>query len=981
MKRKFHFSVVLYSLWIILLLTNISFGQVQTHTEGKYSYTTVDGDPLKTRIYKLDNGLTVYLTVYKNEPRIQTYIPIKAGSKNDPADATGLAHYLEHMLFKGTDQFGSKDFSKEKPLIDEIISLYEKYRNTLSKTKRKQIYHQIDSVSGIAAKYAIANEYDKMMSIIGAKGTNAYTWIEQTVYTNDIPTNQLEKWIKIEAERFRNPVMRLFHTELEAVYEEKNIGLDDDNDKAWDELFLALYPTHQYGTQTTIGTIEHLKNPSIKKVLDYYYTYYVPNNMAICLSGDLDPEKTIELIDKYWGTKQSKQVPLFVPAVEKPVTKPIVREVYGQDAEFLYIGYRFPGANTKENDIITMIDMILANSAAGLLDLNLNQSQKVLGSTSFVMTFKDYSTHILQGNPRNGQTLEQVKDLLLEQVELVKKGEFPDWLPGAIINDFKLSELQRTESNRSRADALVSSFIKGIPWEDQVNRINRLSKITKQEIVDFANKHYDNNYAVVYKKTGEDKNVLKVEKPEITPVEVNRQDKSPFLKSVGEMPVEDIRPVFIDFKTDLTESKIKNDLPLLYKKNDENELFSLSYLIDIGAEHDRKIPVAASYFGYLGTSKYTPSQLKEEFYKLGCSYSISSGDEQTTISLSGLNENFDKAMGLLEDVLNDVQPNKEALDNLVSDILKVRSDDKLNQEKILWDAMFSYGKYGSKSPYTNRLSESELTSLTPDELIAIIKNLPSYKQKVLYYGPLSNEQITEKINYNRNISAAGLNTPPDPVKFEEQPTNEPKVFVVNYSDMVQAEILMLTKKGNYNKDLLPYTMLYNEYFGGGMSGIVFQEMRESKALAYGTFSSYTTPQRKERSHYNIAYIGTQADKLPEAIAGLMELLNNMPASEITYNSAKDNLIQKINTERITKGGILNAYLGAQKLGLDYDIRKDVYEKVQPMTIEDIQKFQNENIKDSKYTILVLGDKNKLDIKTLEKYGPVKYLTLEEIFGY
>jgi predicted Zn-dependent peptidase len=269
----------------------------------------------------------VYLTVYKNEPRIQTYIPVKAGSKMDPADATGLAHYLEHMLFKGTDQYGTKDFTKEKPLIDEIIGLYEKYRTIKDETKRKAIYHLIDSVSGVAAKFAIANEYDKMMAIIGANGTNAYTCIEQTVYTNDIPSNQLEKWIKIEAERFRNPVMRLFHTELEAVYEEKNIGLDDDNDKAWDALFLALYPTHQYGTQTTIGTIEHLKNPSIKKVLDYYYTYYVPNNMAIVLSGDLDPGNTIELIDKYWGDKQPKDVPVFVPAIEKPITKPVIREV------------------------------------------------------------------------------------------------------------------------------------------------------------------------------------------------------------------------------------------------------------------------------------------------------------------------------------------------------------------------------------------------------------------------------------------------------------------------------------------------------------------------------------------------------------------------------------------------------------------------------------------------------------------------------
>lgn len=978
MTGKLRFSSILL---LLLLFVIQAASQVVTVDEGKYSYTTVHGDPMKTRIYKLDNGLTVYLTVYKNEPRIQTYIPVRTGSKNDPPDATGLAHYLEHMLFKGTDKFGTRDYSKEKPLIDEIISLYEKHRNTKDEKKRKEIYRRIDSVSGIAATYAIANEYDKMLNIIGAKGTNAYTWVEQTVYTNDIPSNQLENWVRIEAERFRNPVMRLFHTELEAVYEEKNIGLDDDGDKAWDALFLGLYPTHQYGTQTTIGTIEHLKNPSIRKVIDYYNTYYVPNNMAIVLSGDLDPDKTIELIDKYWGDKKPGNVPEFIPAVEKPITAPVTKSVYGQDAEYLYLGYRFPGYNTAENDLVTMVDMVLANSGAGLLDLNLNQNQKVLSSGSFVMNFRDYSTHILSGNARNGQTLEEVRDLLLSQIELLKKGEFPDWLPGAIISDLKLSELRRQESNRSRADALVNSFIKHVPWEDQVSRMERLSKITKQQIVDFVNKNYGSNYVVVYKKTGEDKNVKKVEKPQITPVEVNRQEQSPFLRSIAESKTEDIKPVFVDYSKDLTEAKLNNDIPMIYKKNEENDYFSLSIVLELGSSNDKKIPLAASYFSYLGTSRFTPSQLKEEFYKLGCNYSISSGNEETTVSLSGLDENFEKAIELLESVLREVKPNEEALKNLVSDILKVRADDKLSKEKILWNAMYSFGVYGKNSPFMDILSEAELNSIYGDELTAIIKGLPDYKQKILYYGPLETSVISEKLNSRYIKSTTGKTVIPPQKKFEQLSTPENRIFVVNYPDMVQAEILMLSKKENYNKDLVPYISLYNEYFGGGMSGIVFQELRESKALAYSSFSAYTNPDKKDESHYNLAYIGTQADKLPEAMAGLFGLLNDMPVSENTFNSAKESILQKINTERITKAGILNSFLAAQKLGVDHDLRKDVYEKAMQMSINDIKKFQNDNIKDSKYTILVLGDVNKLDMKTLEKYGSVSTLTLEEIFGY
>jgi len=974
-------SCFLFLLFFTIFFESIVFAQVKTVTEGNYTYSIVENDPTKTRMYKLNNGLTVYLTVYKNQPRIQTYIPIKTGSKMDPADATGLAHYLEHMLFKGTDKFGSKDYEKEKPLVDEIISLYEKYKGTKDEKKRKQIYRQIDSVSGLAAKYAIANEYDKMMSIIGATGTNAYTSVEQTVYTNDIPSNSLEKWIKIEAERFRNPVMRLFHTELEAVYEEKNISLDDDNDKVWDELFLNLFPTHQYGTQTTIGTIEHLKNPSINKVIEYYNTYYVPNNMAIILSGDLDPEKTIELIDKYWGSKPSKNVPVFNSSVEKPIKGPIEKDVFGQEAEYLMMSYRFPGANTKENDLATMVDMILANSAAGLLDLNLNQNQKVLASGSFVITNKDYSAHVLYGNPRDGQKLEEVKDLLIEQVENVKKGDFPDWLPSAILNDLKLSAIKSQESNRSRAGNIVEAFVKDIPWEDEVNRINRLERITKQEIIDFAKKNYKDNYVVVYKRTGEDKNVQKVEKPQITPVEVNRQDRSPFLTEVTEMTSEEIQPVFVDYNNDMLVTSIKNDIPLLYKKNEENELFSLSIVFDIGSYNNKKLPLAAGYFSYLGTSKYSPSQLKEEFYKLGCSYSISTGEDQTALTLSGLNENFDKAFVLLESVITDLKPENAALKNLVSDVLKVRADSKLDKESILWDAMYSYGRYGARSPYTDILTESELASLNPEELINIIKDLPNYKQKVLYYGPLSSESISSKLNAEYTLTSGTLKEAPVPVKYEELTTTENTVYVVNYPEMVQAEILMMTKKDLYDKEKIPYIALYNEYFGGGMAGIVFQELRESKALAYSTFSSYSIPQRKDRAHYNIAYIGTQSDKLPEAMSGLFGLLNDMPVSEITYNSAKDNLVQKFSTERITKAGVLNSYLSAQKLGLNHDIRKDIYEMAKTITIDDIKKFQAENVKDSKYTIMVLGDKNKLDIETLKEYGNVKYLSLEEIFGY
>ncbi len=974
--KQFKHSICIVLLMIALApVTNVS-GQTK---KKDYTFVTLQNDPLKARIYTLANGLTVYMTVYKDAPRIQTYIAVKAGSKTDPADATGLAHYLEHMLFKGTDKFGSKDYTKEKPELDKIVDLYEVYRSITDVEQRKIIYHQIDSVSGVAAKFAIANEYDKMMATIGAKGTNAYTWVEQTVYVNDIPSNQMEKWLTIESERFRNPVMRIFHTELEAVYEEKNRGLDNDGEKEFEALMAGLWQKHSYGTQTTIGTIDHLKNPSIKKIKEYLAKYYVPNNMAICLSGDFDPDETIKMIDAKFGAMPYKEVPVFNPPVETPITQPIVKEVNGPEAATMMLGYRFGGAATRDADMITVIDRLLGNGTAGLIDLDLNQKQKVLNSSSSTLIFKDYSAHILSADPKEGQTLEQLRDLLLAEMDKIKKGEFPDDLMTAIITDMRLQETKTYEGNRGRADAFVEAAILGLDWKDKVGKIDRLAKITKQDVIEFANKNYRENYVIVYKRTGEDKTVKKVDKPAITPVEVNRESKSPFVQAIIDGKTPDIQPVFIDYNKDIKHLKLKNGVTINYKSNTENNLFDLYYLVNMGTDNDKKLGIALSYLSYLGTSKYTPAAIQQEFYKLGCSFSVEANDDQVWVSLSGLTDNFSAAVQLFESLLADAMPNKDAYSSLVKDIIKKRGDAKLDKNTILWSAMYNYGVYGKKSSFTDILSEVQLNEIKPEELVTIIKNVTSYPHHILYYGPADTTALTTTLNKFHKVPATYKTIPPA-TKYVQLPTDSNRVFVINY-DMKQAEIIMLSKGELYNKTNVPTLTAYNEYFGGNMSSIVFQDMRESKALAYSVFSNFQSPQRKEKAHYNMAYIGTQADKFPEAMVGMTALLTNMPESPTNFSTSKDAILKKIQTERITKARVLFNYENAQKLGLDYDIRKDTYQKVPTMTLNDIKTFQNKYVKADKYTIMVLGDKAKLDIKVLEKYGKVSFLNLSDVFGY
>jgi predicted Zn-dependent peptidase len=944
------------------------------------NYEEVKGDPLKARIYTLDNGLKVYLTSYDDAPRVQTNIAVRAGSKNDPADATGLAHYLEHMLFKGTDVYGSLNFEKEAPLLDKIEELYEEYRTIemSDEVNRDRVWKQIDSISGEAAKFAIANEYDKMVTGLGAKGTNAYTSNEKTVYVNDIPSNQIEKWLKLEAERFRYPVFRLFHTELEAVYEEKNRGLDNDGRKMFEALLAGLFPAHQYGQQTTIGTIEHLKNPSLTEIRKYFNKYYVPNNMAICLSGDFDYDETINLINKYWGSFERKDDPNFEVIDEAPITEPVYTEVYGPEAERLYIGFRFDGANTEDAKMLTMVDMVLSNSAAGLIDLNLNQAQELIGGGCFPYLLADYSMHGFYGSPKQGQSLEEVKDLLLAQIEEVKAGNFPDWLVGAIISDLKLNQIKKLESNSGRANEFVDAFTLGITWDDHQNEMAELERVTKQDIIDFAKNKYADNYVVVYKRAGEDKSLLKVTKPAITPVSVNREDRSEFLDNLLAEEVKDIEPVFLDFENDIQKSNI-GDVSLIYKENTENERFKLNYILDMGKDHNTKLKLAVDYLKFLGTSDMSPAQKQEEFYKLGCELTVNCGAEKVTITLSGLANNFDESVALFENILAGAVADDEALENLKLSELKVRNDAKLNKQIILWRAMGSYAKYGVNSSFMNILSENELANITSAELIDIIHNLTSYEHKIMYYGPDEIVAVVDKLTalHTKNTELKAI---PTKKEFVETAMDKPMVYIVDY-DMKQAEVMMLSKGSKLNMTEYPQIKFHNEYFGGGMSSIVFQDMRESKALAYSVYSTYTIPSDKDDSHYLMSYIGTQADKLSEAMVGMTELLEVMPEAESNMNNAKESIEQKIRTERLTKSRVLSEYLKAEKMGVKHDVRKDIYDALPTFDISTLTSFHNSHISGGTRVVMVLGSKEDLDIEVLKNYGEIVHLTLEDVFGY
>ena len=964
------------------LATALSVAVILQSCSGQ-NYETVPNDPLNTRIYTLDNGLKVYITVNKDEPRIQTYIAVRVGGKNDPAETTGLAHYFEHLMFKGTSNFGTQNYEAEEPLLDQIEQQFEVYRTTTDSLQRKAIYATIDSLSQEASKYAIPNEYDKLMSAIGTTGTNAYTSYDVTCYTENIPSNEVDNWAKIQADRFKNCVIRGFHTELETVYEEYNMSLTNDIRKVVESTFGALFHNHPYGTQSVIGTQEHLKNPSITNIKNYYKQWYVPNNMAICLSGDLDPEQTIATIEKYFGDmKPNPNLPKLKVKPEEAITQPVKRDVTGLEAEMVSLAWRLPAASSPEADIAQVASLSLYNGQAGLIDLDIAQQQKVLNAYCMPYQLADHGAFFMMGEPKAGQSLDEVKDILLAEVDKLRRGDFDEKLLEANINNFKLAEMHTMDSNEGRANMYVNSFVNGTSWADEITRLDRLSKLTKEDIMAYANKYLsDSSYVVVYKHQGKDPNELKIEKPAITPIAMNRDTASAFLKEiqVAATNVQPIEPVFIDFTKDLAVGEPKAGMQTLYKQNTSNDVFQLMYIYDLGSRNNKLLSLAGKYLDYLGTSDMTPEEVRSEFYRLACGFSVSSGDNRSYITISGLNENMPQAVALLEKLLSDAQANKEAYDKLVENILKQRADDKHNQN-VNFNRLAMYLMWGEKNPYTNILSEKELKALDPQKLIDCLRQLSSYKHRVAYYGPSSQDEFLALID-KEHKTAETLAELPEAINRSLQQTPETKVFIAPY-DAKQIYMLQYSNDGRmFDPAVENGRLLYNEYFNGSMNSIVFQEMRESRSLAYLASAGLRSPSYKDFNYYYQTFIATQNDKMIDATSAFNEIINNMPQSEQAFNLARDGYITRLRTDRIIKSDVIWAYINAQDLGMNADYRIALYDYLQNATMQDVIAFQQQWVKNRTYHYGILGDKKQLDMKALKKIGPVVELTTEQIFGY
>ena len=703
--------------------------------------------------------------------------------------------------------------------------------------------------------------------------------------------------------------------------------------------------------------------------------------MAICLAGDFDPDQTIAIIDKYFGSwKKSDNLTRPEFSLQPDITAVKDTAVVGKEAENVMLAWKFKGANDKESDVLDVIEDMLSNGKAGLMEVDLEQQMKLASAGAFVYGLHDYSAFILEGNPNKGQKLEEVRSLMLQEMAKLRRGEFDNDLLPSVIANKKLNFYRGLDSNDNRASIMVDAFINDEKWEDVAGKLERQSKLTKQDIVDFANKYLrDDNFVCVYKRMGEDTTLKKIEKPAITPIPANREYESAFVKEIKNAQVPEIQPQFLDFKKDLTVGKTSRKLPLVYKQNTQDDLFNLVFRYEFGDEDDIRYSYAAQYLNYIGTDKKSVSAIKQAFYKLACNFSVSQGSKTLQISLNGLNENLPAALQLTEEILHHAKADKTSWNQFIDLIEKQQQDAKTNQQSN-FSYLWSYSTYGAYNPTRNAIKTADLRKMDPQELVNLLGGLNNMEHTVAYYGPYSEKQLNALLA-KEHKTAKKLAAVPEGKEYKMEEIKQNEIYIAPYdAKNIYLRSYQNTGKKSDVKDGALIS-LFNEYYGGGMNTIVFQELRETRGLAYNAGAAYYTPVRKDEKDYFMRHIITQNDKMMDCIHVFDEITDNLPQNEASFNLAKQNLMKSIQSRRVTKAGVINAYFNAQLMGIDYDVTKLYYEQLPSLTLQDITNFEKQNIVGKPYRMVILGDEKNLDMKSLEKIAPIKRLSQEEIFGY
>ncbi len=934
-------------------------------------------------MYELENGLTVMLNSDKNANSVYGAVVVKGGGKQDPAEATGIAHYLEHMLFKGTDELGTVNYDAEKVYLDSIEILYELLGETEAPEKRLIFQKKINDLNIKASEFAIPNEFTKLTEGFGGTGLNAFTNNDVIAYFNQFPGHQINKWLDLNSHRFKNPVFRLFQSELETVYEEKNRSMDNPFRKLIEEYFENFWKNHPYGQQTVLGSVEHLKNPSLTKMREYYEKYYIANNMYLLLAGNFDPESIKPQIASTFGTLKSGPEPKFVNVQEDPFDGREVVTKRMTPVRFGIIGFRVPPPSHEDNETIQVIKNLFNNrSSTGLLD-RLSVENKLTGSSAIDgFGGADHGSMAFIFIPKLVfQTFRGAENAVLGQIEKVKNGEFSE----EFLESVKLSMIQDHETglenvqNRLGYALQVINF--GKSWEDIFNYPNKIDLIDKKEVVRVANKYFNDNYLVYKSRMGRPKK-SKLDKPPYKPVKPkNTESISSYAERLKSVEQSTIKYNFVNIDEDIKNEELVKNFHFHHNHNPINSIFTMRIEYGIGTKENSSLKYAAEFGNMIGSEEHNFNDLKEELQKIGATINFFSNGDYFGINIKGFDKNFDKTIAMAGVFLKTMKVRKEDKKKLKKLIQSSTLERKFEERdaSAKGNALKNYALYGQNAPLLIRPTIAEVKKMDTEFLVNQINDAMKMETSVFYTGTHDFAKVKKSIVKNF-INNKKLNKSNSPLVYDQVLENKNVVFFLDDKKAVQSQIYLLIKGSLMSLEDRFAVETFNKYFGGSMAGLVFQEIREFRSLAYSARGTFQRPFYLDGTGYFQGYMGTQADKTTDAIDAYFSLLTKMPEYPSRIDGIKSGLLQSLNSKKPNFRSVSLTARNWLKSGYKNNpnlLYKENYESIE---FQDILSLYKKYIQNKPITITVVGNKEVIDMKKLAEFGEIIEVDKKDIFN-
>ena len=934
---------------------------------------------LKVETFYLSNGLKVIMCESHDQPKIYGSVLVHAGSKNEDSSATGVAHYFEHIMFKGTDRIGTTDWTKEKPYLDSISDLYDQIQATQDAEKRHQLQLEINRLNIAASRYAIPNETDAILQQMGCTGLNAGTSYDYTVYYNTLPSNQLENWMEVYAERFRNPVYRLFQSELEAVYEERNIANNEQMYTFIRNLFTESFGEHPY-SRDIIGLDKHLKNPQPSAMKRFYDKYYVASNMTLILVGDFNTAEAKEMAEKYFSIwprgKKVKEPTYNLPKFENQVVKNVKQTP-------IKIGLIvLPGVKENDPDKLPLDVMSsIISGGNGRLD-ELASEGKILVTQLMPFSLQDAGTNVILYAPKLiGQKFEAAEDLIWAAIDSVKEGRFSDKLLESIKMNNLISRKQMLESYSGIASLLQSLELEGSNYEEWQRDNERLMHITREDIMEITEKYYDRNHCTIVRSSMGFPKKGETIKPDWDHLEAQNQgEKTEFAKHIAARKVKDIKPQVLDYKSLVQTVPVTKNCTLYASKNPKNDLFSLDIYYHYGSFDDHNIEQAMTYFSSIGAGDMTPEQFRIEMDCLGGSFWLNSGKDYSYFTISGPEENMEKILELAMYKLRNPRHDQQQIKNLVEALEASKKDDK-NNASTWTSALYEYVMYGDKSDYINHATIKEIKKMKGEDLVKLIDNIFLRDGYVTFVGNIDPEHVANLLR-SYNLVQEDVTVMQKRVR-KPRSFDQSAVYFCSNKKFLKSDIDIRINSSNfdYKADRAACSM-FNEYMSGSMAGIFFQEIREMRSLAYSTYGYFSFDRFNRTPSFYYGFVGTQCDKTNDAIDAMSELMVNFPDRESKFAGAKDYLISVRNSNYLTfRSFPYNYRYLVEEEKIDYDNRQEITKEIAGLTYEQLQAFHKKYVEGHPMIIFISGNAKKIDLKALEKYGNVQEIKYKQMISF